>query len=357
MRTSQMAAENCLEQTGTRVLEFADLERASLQAYPKAIAMHLAKILIAAFALVLAAPAYAQATFPTRPVKVMHGFAAGGPPDVVLRQIAARLEKALGVAVIVENRPGASGTLAAAAVSRAEPDGYTLLFGVAANLAVAPAMMKTPPYAANRFAPIIEVARGPYVWLVRSDAPAASMTEFVTWARSRPGRLNYASPGVGSVHHFATEMLKEAAGIDIVHIPFTGGLYTALLGGQVDAMFESLPGPLPHLASGKLRALGVTGPKRLAALPGVPTLAEQGIPGIDVESWWGFVGPAGLPAPIVTRLNLEIGRILGEAETQTTLSRLGIEASPGTSEAFGAFIALEEARWRAVVRRSGLRME
>ena len=311
--------------------------------------MHALRALLVFVALSFGASAFAE-TYPSRPIKVLHGFSAGGAPDAVLRQVAARLERSLGTPVVVENRPGASGTIAAAAVARAEPDGYTLLFGVAANLAVAPALAKPAPYdPVTAFTPIVEVARGPYVWLVRADAPARSMSEFVAWARSRPGQLNYASPGEGSVHHLATEMLKRAAGLDIVHVPVSSGMYLPLLGGQVDAMFDSMPAPLPHLASGKLRALGVTGAKRLAALPDVPTFAEQNLPGIDVNSWWGFVGPAGLPRDVVQRLNAEIGKALADPELAAALAKMAIEPSPSSPEAFGAYLAQEAARWKQVV--------
>jgi len=314
----------------------------------------IARTLVALGALAFAAVAMAQ-SYPSRPVRILNGFQAGGPPDVVLRHIAARLEKQLGQPVVVENRPGASGTVAAAAVARGDADGHLLLFGVAANLAVAPATMKTVPYDPTRsFTPIVEVARGPYLWLVRADSPAKSMPEFVAWARSQPRPPAYASPGLGSVHHLATEMLKQAASIDLLHVPYTGGLYTALLGGQVEAMFESMPGPIAHLASGKLRAIAVTGPRRLAALPDVPTLAEQGIAGVDVSSWWGFVGPAGMPENVVATLNRAVRDALAEPDLQAALDRMGIAASPGSAAAFGAHIGEEAARWRAVVARTGL---
>ncbi len=320
-------------------------------------------MLIARFFLALAALCVATAGFgqpyPSRPIRVLHGFQTGGPPDIVLRQIAAKLEKSLGQAVVVENRVGASGTIAGAAVARAEPDGYTLLFGVAANLAVAPATMRAPPYdPLLAFTPIVEVARGPYVWLVRGDASAHTMAEFVAWARSRPGQLNYASPGLGSVHHLGTEMLKDALGIDILHVPYSaGGQTTALVGGQVDAMFESMPWPLPHLASGKIRALAVSGPSRLAQLPDVPTLAELGIRGVDVNSWWGFVGPAGLAAPLVARINGAVRQALADPELLATLNKLAIAPSPDTPAAFGAYIAQESARWKAQAAKAGVKTE
>ena len=289
---------------------------------------------------------------------MLHGFAPGGAPDTVLRRIATKLEEQLGQPIVVENRPGASGTIAALAVARAEADGYTLLFGVAANLAVAPAAMAKPPYdAVTAFAPIVEVARGPYLWLVRADAPAANMAAFIAWARDKPGALNYASAGPGSVHHFSGELLKQAARIDMIHVPYKAGLYAALLGGEVHAMFESMPAPIPHLASGKLRALGVTGAKRLTALPDVPTLAEQGVHGLDVNSWWGFVGPAGMRAATIARLNAEVRRALDDAEIKSTLAKWSIEATPGSPEAFGAYIKDEATRWKEIVARTGIRAE
>jgi tripartite-type tricarboxylate transporter receptor subunit TctC len=293
------------------------------------------------------------------PLKVIHGFSAGGAPDVALRKIADRLAHQLGRAVVVENRPGASGTIAAATVARAPADGNTLLFGVAASLAVAPATMRTPPYdPVLEFTPIVEVARGPYVLLVRADAPAPNYRGFVAWARSHPGRLNYGSPGLGSVHHLATEMLKGEEGLAIVHIPYRTGLYPALLAGDVQVMLDSLPSPLSFLESGKLRALAVTGPRRLERLPEVPTLRELGVRSlVDVSSWWGFVGPAGLSPAIVQKLNSEIRTAMADPELRATFRGWGIEPTPGTAAEFGRLIADENRRWREQVRRLGLALE
>lgn len=310
-------------------------------------------------ALLFAGAAGAQ-TYPSKPVTLVNGFPPGGATDLTLRQIAAKLSERLGQPMVIDNRAGASGTIAGAAVARAAPDGHTLMFGVAANLAVALATMKNPPYdPVTAFTPIIEVARGPYLWMVKPAVPAKNIQEFIAWAKANPGKVNYGSPGQGSVHHLASELLKRAVGIEMLHVPYKGGTtaYIALLGGEIDAMFDSMPTPLPHIAAGKIRALGVTGSKRLQALPDVPTLAEQGVAGVDVHFWWGFVGPAGMPKDIVAKLNVEIARALADPELKSTFAKWNIEPSPGTSEAFGAYIAQESRRWREAVALAGLKPE
>jgi tripartite-type tricarboxylate transporter receptor subunit TctC len=174
------------------------------------------------------------------------------------------------------------------------------------------------------------------------------------WAKANPGKLNYASPGNASVHHIATEMLKLSNGLDLVHVPYRTGLYAPLLANQVQVIFDSLPGPLPHLESGKLRALAVTGTRRLSRLPTVPTLAELGVGEMDLNSWWGFVGPAGMPAPLVSRLNAAIRRAVADPELRATMAGWGIELSAGSAEEFGRYIAQEHERWKAQVSRIGL---
>lgn len=307
------------------------------------------------------APAFAQAPPPmpaTRPITVLVGFAPGGNPDVAMRHIARRLSERLGQTVVVENRPGAAGTLAASAVARAVPDGHTLLFGVAANLAVAPATMAKAPYdPATAFTPVVEVARGPYLLLVRGDLPARNAREFFDWVRANPGRGNFASPGQGSAHHLAAEMLWRSLDLQIQHVPFTTGMLTALIGGQVDVMLDNLPGPLAGVRGGRVRALAVTGPTRLAALPDVPTLAEQGLPSPDVGFWWGLVGPAGLAPAAAARLNHEVNAILGETDTQALFASWGIATTGGTGEDFGRVVTSESARWRAFAARHGFKFE
>jgi tripartite-type tricarboxylate transporter receptor subunit TctC len=315
--------------------------------------------ILALLAVLIAAPAAAQ-VYPVRPVTVVNGFPAGGPTDAALRPIAAGLAERLGHPVLVENRPGAAGVLAAASVARAAPDGYVLLFGVAANLAVAPATMREPPYdPARSFTAIGEIARGPYLWLVRADNPARDMAEFVAWTRAHPGKVNYATPGRGSVHHLATEMLKRKTGADMTHVPYKGGaaLAAALLGGEVQAMIESPSAYLGSIRAGKLRALAVTGSERLASLPEVRTLDEQGIHGVDVQSWWGLVGPAGMPPERVARLNAELRAVLAEPQLVQLFEKMNVTPTPGTPQAFADTIAREWRRWREFAASSGLRLD
>ncbi|OUM00796.1 Bug family tripartite tricarboxylate transporter substrate binding protein [Variovorax sp. JS1663] len=305
--------------------------------------------------LCLAQIASSAPAYPSGPVKIVVGFAAGGAPDTTARLLAAGLARRWSQPVVVENQVGASGTLAAAAVARARPDGSTLLFGVAANLSVAPAVLRQPPYdPVGSFTPVAEVARTPYVWLVRADAPAATMPEFVAWARREPGKLNYGTPGQGTQHHLLTELLKRNEGFYMVHVPYRAAAYQGLLAGDIQGMFESLPGPIALFESGRVRALAVTGPRRLASLPQVPTLREQGLQELDVSAWWGVVGPAGMPPATVSRIHADIRAVLAEPETRAALGRGGIEPSEGTSDEFAAHIAREWRRWRDLALQRGL---
>ena len=307
-----------------------------------------------------AATGAAAQTYPVKPVTLVNAFPPGGPTDLVARQIAAKLSQRFGQQVIVDNRTGAAGTIGAGTVARAEPDGYTLLFGVAANLAVAPAMLKSVPYdPVKSFAPVVEIARGPYVLMVNPSVPAKDVAEFVGYAKQNPGKLNYGSPGQGSAHHLATEMLKQATGIDLVHVPYKGSApaYAAMMAGEIQVFMDGMPTPLPHIRAGKMRPLGVTGDKRLPALPDVRSFAEQGVTGVDAQFWWGIVAPAGTPPPIVARLNAEITQALADPEIKATFEKQNIDPSPGTPEALGAWIAAERVRWVQVVKRANIKLD
>lgn len=311
---------------------------------------------LACAALLLNVTAAFGQNWPQRPLAILNGFPPGGNTDVVLRQLTAKLSRRLGQAVVVENRPGAAGTIAARAVAQAVPDGYTLLFGVAANLAVAPATMKSPPYdPPSAFSPIAQIAEGPYVWLVNANNPAHNMREFIEWTRDHPGKANYGSPGPGSVHQLATEMLKNETGARMTHVPYKGGsaLGAALISGEIDGMFETAAVYLPHIRAGRIRALAVTGNRRLSVLPEVPTLAEQGLPDLDVRYWWGIAGPAGLPAEIVARLNREVRACLADPELKQTYAALSVDSSTGSPQSFGDLIAREYHRYKKFAAESG----
>jgi tripartite-type tricarboxylate transporter receptor subunit TctC len=308
--------------------------------------------------LCLFATSVAAQAYPTKPVTLVNGFPPGAATDTISRQIASVLTRRLGQPVVVENRVGASGTIGAATVARAAPDGYTLLFGVLSNLIVGPASIKDIAYdPVQSFTPIVEIARGPYVLVVTQAVPARTLAEFTDYARKNPGKLNFGSVGPGSAHHFAGEMLKRAAGIQMVHIPYKGGgpAYTGLLGGEIQVLLDTMPGPHPHIKSGALRALAVTGAKRLSTLPDVPTFLEQGQEGVDVQFLFGIVGPKGVPADVVAKLNAEITQALAEPEIRATLAGQSIEPSPGTPDAFGALLALEWKRWREIVAKTGFK--
>ena len=297
----------------------------------------------------------APKVYPWKPVTLLNGLPPRGPLDAMLRQFAVKLSERLGQPVVIENRSGESGTLAGAAAAHAKPDGYTLLLGVPANLSVAPATMKTPPYdPAKAFATIVEIGRGPYVLMTRADATAATMQEFI--ARAEGSDLKYGSPGPGSAQHLASEMLRQATGLTMKHVPYKAGsgAEAALASGEVDAVFDSIAAAMTPIRSGKARGLAVTGTERVAALPEVHTLVEQGIPAVNAHFWCGLVGPAGLPRDIVAKLNAEVTRTLADPEMKTACASAGIDPSPGTAESFAVRVKLEASLWKDFVAKSGL---
>ncbi|WP_439589162.1 Bug family tripartite tricarboxylate transporter substrate binding protein [Hydrogenophaga sp.] len=299
-------------------------------------------------------------TYPSKPVVLVNGFAAGGSLDAVVRLVAIHLGKELGQSVVVENRAGATGTIAAASVARAPADGYTLLFGVAGNLVVAPATMKNVGYdPVTSFDAVSEVARGPYVLVANGDLPVRNVAELFDYARKNPGKLNYGSSGPGSVQHFAGELLNRAGGVSLTHIPYRGGgqSYPALMAGDVHALFDTMPGPQMFAQSGKVRPIAVTGPKRLKSYPDVPTFTEQGFPGVDVGFMYGVVAPAGTPPAVIAKLNAAMHRALANPEMKALLDKQDLEPSPGTPEAFKALMVSEGQRWKRIVAESGFKPE
>jgi tripartite-type tricarboxylate transporter receptor subunit TctC len=309
-------------------------------------------------AALLAAPAtlaWGQG-YPNRPVRLLIGFSAGGGADTVARSVAPRLAEALGQQVVVENRPGANGIIAADLAARASPDGYTLLVAPG-NYAFAPAMIAKLPFdMTTAFGPVSMLAVTPLLVVVHPSLPVRDMKGLIALARQQPGKLTYASGGIGGSAHLATELFRSLTATDVVHVPYkgTGAAIADLIGGQVPLCFCTLPSVLGQTKGGRLRALAVTTNKRSAALPEIPTVAEAGVPGYEMGQWYGLLAPAGTPAAIVERLNAEAGRALQHPELRKRFLSEGAESAHGTPAAFGAFFQAEIALWMRVAKQAGI---
>jgi tripartite-type tricarboxylate transporter receptor subunit TctC len=294
----------------------------------------------------------ARAEFPERPLKMLVGFSAGGGTDVAARIVAPGLGEALGQTIVVENRSGASGLIAAEAVARATADGYTLMMGSQTTLAVAPRLYRKYTLdAARDFVGVGLTGTSPLVLVVNPKVAAHSLAELIALAKAEPGKLNFASGGVGTTPHMAGELFRLIAGINVVHVAYRGEApaINDLLGGQVPMMFANLSAVVGQVRSGALRALAVASPKRSATAPEIPTLAEQGLTGCEVETWFGIVAPAGTPRPVVGKLNADLRRVLALDDTQKRLAGLGMVATPGSPEDFDAYIKAEIAKWGKVI--------
>jgi tripartite-type tricarboxylate transporter receptor subunit TctC len=304
--------------------------------------------------------AAAQA-YPNRPVKIVIPFAPGGPTEFILRLIADRLTTALGQAFIIENRPGgAGGTVGAKSVAVAEPDGYTLLFSSPGPLVTAAAIYKNLDYdPIKSFAPIAMVIYAPQMLAVHPSMPVNSLPELVAYAKANPGKVAFGSSGHGTQPHLLGEMLTVMAGVDIVHVPYRGAgrSVTDVVAGQVQMIFETTAILLPHIQSGKLRALAVAAEAPSPLLPGVPTTAQSGYPKLTASFWSGVLAPAGTPAAIVAKLNGAINEILKSKEAQDGLARLSAEARIGSPQDFAAFIASETPRWAAIANETGVKVD
>jgi tripartite-type tricarboxylate transporter receptor subunit TctC len=302
-------------------------------------------------------PALGQ-TYPNRPIKLIAPFPAGGPVDVMARLAADGLSQNLGT-VVVENRPGAGGTLGSRFAATAEPDGYTLLFGSSTTMAAGPALYKNPGYdPIKSFAPVAMISSVPFALVVAPSLPVKDVADLIAYAKQHPGKLNYGAP-TGALPHLTAEMFKTAAGIDMVHVPYKGAAnaITDLLGGQIDLAFEPYSVLLAHIHERRVRALAVTGPARSAALPDVPTMIESGLAGFTSISWSGVLAPIGTPAEIVAKLNAAVNAGIAAPDTHARLARLGAEPMTGTPEDFARLIAAETPKWAAVVKAAGIRLE
>jgi tripartite-type tricarboxylate transporter receptor subunit TctC len=310
-------------------------------------------------AFLFCAQAYAQ-NFPTRPIRVVVTSPAGGSNDIINRTLAAKLTEYLGQPVVIDNKPGASGFVAAESVAKAAPDGHTLLAATEATLVTNPLFFAKVPYDAQRdFTPITIAVEIDYVLLVHPSVPARSVHELIALAKAQPGRLNYASSGNGSSFHLGMELFKRLAGVDMVHVPFKGSALSvnAMLAGEVQVMLNGTVNGLPLAKSGKLRALAVTGAKRSPLAPELPTVAESGLPGYEMSGWFGTVAPAGTPAAVIARLNAEYVRALHAPEVRTRLEGFGLDIVGDTPEDMARRMREDGRRLARVIRESGAKQE
>jgi tripartite-type tricarboxylate transporter receptor subunit TctC len=303
--------------------------------------------------------ASAQA-FPTKPIRLVVGFAPGGPADVMARLIGQRVSAILGQSVVIDNRPGAGGTIGARAVAESDPDGHTLLLGNTSTLVISPLIYKNVGYdPVKAFAPIALLGTTSNLLIVNPALPAKSVQELIALARAKPGTLNYSSAGIGTPPHLIVEMFKQRLGLTVVHVPYKGGgpSVQAVITGETQFSFENPASSLPLVQAGNVRALAVTSETRSSQTPDLPTMIEAGVPDFTSVSFTAVAAPGGTPAMIVNRLNAAINESLRSAEVGATLVKLSVEAKTVSPEAFAAFLAKERDKWTAVVRTAGVQME
>ena len=320
----------------------------------------IALLLSAALAATAPAALAQSEKYPSRPIKLIVGYPPGGSTDVAARILADQLAKSLGQSVIVENRSGASGTIGAASVAKSDPDGYTLLFGSATDVANNRATIKNVPYETLKdFQPITLVGRVPFLLLTNSSVPANSVGQLIEWIKSNPGKVNYSTFGRGTTNHFAGESFKLAAGVDALPVPYKGSSpsLAGLMGGEVQYTFDSVTAALPALPSGRLKAIAITAPARSPLVPDVPTMAEAGLPGFVAGTWWGVLAPAQTPKPVIDRLHSTITEILRSPETSKRFTDLGAQLVGNTPQEFAELIKSEGEKSVALAARIGLKPE
>ena len=308
----------------------------------------------------LAAPAHAADVYPNRAVRMIVPFPVGGATDILARVVAQKTVEFFGQQVVVDNRPGAGGTLGSRIAVTAPADGHTLLMGTTSTHAIGPHLYAKPPYdSLTDFSHITQVATSPNVLLVASQVPAQSIRELVALAKAQPGKLNYGSSGTGTQFHLSGELLKLLAGINIVHVPYKGTalVYPEMFSGSIQILFDVPPVALPFIKQGRIRALGVSGKKRINVLPDVPTIVEAGIPGYDADLWFGLFAPAKVPADRLTRIHGDIVRALNTPEVRERFAALGADGAGTTPAAFTTFLKAENVKWEKVVRASGAKVD
>ncbi len=294
--------------------------------------------------------AHAQ-TYPTKPIRLIVPFPAGGATDLFARSLSQKLGERLGQSVVVDNKPGAGGTLGSDLAAKASADGYTLLLSTTSTHSIGPNLNPKIPYDAMRdFTPIAQVGNAPSIMLVPNSSPAKTVKEWIDHARQNPGRLNYASSGNGTIVQLTAELFKSQANLFVVHIPYKGTALAIpdLVSGKVDVLFDSLPTGLPHVKDGRLRALGVTSAKRTPLAPDLPPISDV-LPGYESTTWFGLFGPKGLPPEVVTRVNTAANQVLKDPEVVDKLTRLGIEPMGGTPVQFSAMLTTELAKWKKII--------
>ncbi|WP_416052469.1 Bug family tripartite tricarboxylate transporter substrate binding protein [Cupriavidus basilensis] len=322
--------------------------------------LRLAVMACAALCAQLALPVRAADNYPTKPLRLVVPFTPGGTTDILARLMAQKLGEALGQTVVVDNRPGAGGNIGAEAVAKAAPDGYTLLMGTLGTQVTNQFLYARMPYdSAKDFAPVTLIANSPNVLLTNATLPVKSVAELIALARQRPGSLNYASTSTGGSPHLSGELLDSMAGVKMQHVPYKGAApaMTDLLAGQVNLMFDNLPSALAQIQAGKVRALAVTSPQRSPILPDVPTVAESGLPGYVVNSWFGLLAPAGTPPALVARLQQTVAKVLATPEVKQRIEQLGAVPGGDSPAAFAAVIRADTEKWARVIKSAGIQAQ
>lgn len=304
--------------------------------------------------------AQAAESYPTRPIRFVVGFLPGGPSDTIARVLAGKLGEGLGRTVIVDNRAGAGGNISAEIVAKAQPDGHTILLGTGGPLVIAPITGQKVGFDADRdFAPVSKLGESMGVITAHPSMPVSNIKDLVALAKAKPGEIDYASSGVGTIHHLAAELLSSMAGIRMTHVPYkgSGAALPAMLGGQVKIGFGPIVPAIPHIKAGRLKALGVNGAKRSMAAPDIPTVAEQGLAGFEATSWYGVFVPAKTPKAVVSRLNKEFSAALASPDVRERLLHDGVEPESSTPEQLAAIVVAERKLWAKVIRAAGIKIE
>ena len=317
-----------------------------------------AVLAVAGLLAVITADAAAQA-YPSKPIRIIVPFPPGGATDITGRYVVQKLGEAFGQTGLIDNRPGANGTLGLDLAAKAPPDGHTLVLGQTGNLAISVGLTKVGYDPLRDFAPVTLVVSSPHVVAIHPSLPARTLKELVALARAKPAQLNYASTGSGSAGHLGVELLKKMTKMDVVHVPYKGAVpgFTDLVAGHVAMMFTSVMSTQSFARTGRVRMIAVGSAKRSPSAPDVPTIAESGYPGFEVTSWWGVLGPAAMPKEIVSKLNSEIIRIMATPDARERIGGLGADIVTGTPEQFASYIKLEHAKWGQLIKESGARVD